>query len=243
MSASHDPSEPSTRRLSLELARRGAEFFGRRLQALTDDELGGDSLLPGWTRRQVVAHVVSNAGALGRLAYWADTGIETVMYASLEARNAEIEAGSMLSPDALREAWADSTVDLERRWHALPDDRWSVAVRNGQGAMVPLRETVWMRTRELWIHAVDLNHGDGFSELPEEVLELLLGDIVGAWAARGDTSRMLTLTDSTHESFGDPDAAEHLTGSLAALTGWAAGRGQSGVVSDTGETPAAPRWL
>lgn len=243
MSAPLDPSERSALRLTLDLARRGTDFFGRELQALTDGELDGDSLLPGWTRRQVVAHIVSNASALGRLAYWADTGIETVMYASLKARNAEIEAGSILSPGALRGAWADSVVSLERRWHALPGDRWSVPVRNGQGSMVPLWDTIWMRTREVWIHAVDLNHGAGFSELPEEVLERLLGDIVGAWAARGDTSRMLTAADSTHGSYGDPDAGEHVTGSLADLAGWAAGRVQSGVVSDTGETLAAPRWL
>ncbi|TFC94609.1 maleylpyruvate isomerase family mycothiol-dependent enzyme [Cryobacterium sinapicolor] len=243
MSAPLDPSENTALRLTLDLVQRGTEFFGRELQGLTDDDLVGNSLLPGWTRRQVVAHVVSNAGALGRLAYWADTGIETVMCASLEARTAEIEAGGILRPDALRGAWADSADDLERRWHSLPDDRWSVPVRNGQGAMVPLRETTWMRTRELWIHAVDLDHGAGFSMLPEEVLERLLGDIVGDWAARGDTSRMLTATDSTHDGYGDPDAAEHVTGSLADLAGWATGRVQSGVVSDTGETPAAPRWL
>jgi maleylpyruvate isomerase len=243
MSTPGDASEMSTRQSMLDMVRRGTEFFSHQMQGLTDEELDRDSLLPGWTRRQVVAHVVSNASAIGRLAQWADTGTETVMYASREARNAEIEAGSILSPAALRESWADSAADLERRWHALPDDRWSVPVRNGQGAMVPVRDSMWMRTRELWIHAVDLNHGAGFSDLPEEVLERLLVDIVGAWAARDETSRLLTATDSTHEGYGDPDAAEHVTGSLADLAGWAAGRVQSGVVSDTGETPVAPRWL
>ena len=243
MSAPHDPFELSARRLTLDLARRGTEFFGCDLQGLTDDELDGDSLLPGWTRRQVVAHVASNARAIGRLAQWADTGAETVMYASMEARNAEIVAGSVLSSDALRESWAVSAADLDRRWLALADDRWVVPVRNGQGAMVPLRDTVWMRTRELWIHAVDLNHGAGFRDLPEEALERLLGEIAGAWASRGDTGRRLTATDSTHTGYGDPDAAHQVTGSLADLAAWAAGRARSGVTSDAGETPVAARWL
>ena len=241
MSAPHEPTEDSTRQSAL--ARQGTDFFGRQLEGLADDELDGDSLLPGWARRQVVAHVASNARALGRLIQWADTGIETVMYASLEARNAEIDAGSILSPGALRESWADSAADLERRWLALPDDRWSVPVRNGQGAMIPVRNSIWMRTREVWIHAVDLNNGAGFGDLPEEVLQRLLGDITGAWAARGDGGRLLTATDSTQDSYGETDAAEHVTGSLADLAAWAAGRGRAGVVSDAGETPVAPRWL
>jgi maleylpyruvate isomerase len=100
-----------------------------------------------------------------------------------------------------------------------------------------------MRTRELWIHAVDLNHDAGFENLPEEVLTRLLGDIVGAWTARGDAGYRLTATDSAHESYGSADAAAHLTGSLADLAAWAAGRGSNGVLSSTGETPVAPRWL
>lgn len=245
MNAPRDSSEDTAQHVALALARarQGTEFFQATLGRITDAELDFDSLLPGWDRRQVVAHVTSNARALGRLAYWADTGVETVMYASLEARTAEMAAGSVLSPDLLRESMADTAADLDRRWHELSAERWSFPVRNGQGAMVPLQDTIWMRTREVWIHAVDLNHGAGFADLPEEVLERLLGDIVGAWAARGDTSRLLSVTDPAHRSYGDPDAAEQVTGSLADLAGWATGRTLVGVISDTGETPVAPRWL
>lgn len=238
-----DASDLATRRSTLALVRRGTEFFGHELHALSDDELDGDSLLPGWARRQVVAHVASNARALGRLAQWADTGIETVMYASMEARNAEVAAGSILSPDALRESWADSAADLDRRWQNLPLDRWSAPVRNGQGATIPLRDSIWMRTRELWIHAVDLNHGAGFENVPEEVLTRLLGDVVGAWTARGDAGYRLIATDSGHESYGSADAAVNVTGTLADLAVWATGRGSGGVESSTGEPPTAPRWL
>lgn len=201
MGALRDHTEDSVQHVALALARarQGTEFLHATLGQITDAELDGDSLLPGWELRQVVAHVISNARALGRLAYWADTGIETVMYASLEARNAETAAGSVLSPDLLRESMADT--------------------------------------------AADLNHGAGFADLPEEVLERRLGDIVGAWAARGDTSRLLSVTDPAHHSYGYPDAAEQVTGSLADLAGWATGRTRVGVISDTGETPVAPRWL
>ena len=48
-------------------ARRGTAFFARKLNELTDAELDGDSLLPGWTRRHVTAHVGYNARAIARL--------------------------------------------------------------------------------------------------------------------------------------------------------------------------------
>ena len=243
MSAPNDPSELSERQATLTLARRGTEFFGHELDRLTDNELDGDSLMPGWTRRQVVAHVASNARALGRLARWADTGIETVMYASVEERNAEITAGSILCSVALRDAWADSAVDLDRCWRELSADRWSNQVRNGQGAMIPLADSIWMRSRELWIHAVDLNNGAGFVDLPKEFLTRLLGDITRAWSARGDGIRRLIATDWAHESFGDSDATENVAGSLADVAAWAAGRSRVGVISEAGQTPIAPRWL
>jgi hypothetical protein len=38
-------------------ARRGTAFFARKLNELTDAEMDGTSLLDGWTRRHVAAHI------------------------------------------------------------------------------------------------------------------------------------------------------------------------------------------
>lgn len=83
-------------------ARRGYAFFARALDALTDAELDAPSLLPGWSRRHVVAHVGYNARALGRLVEWARTGVETPMYPSPQHRDAEIQTGATLPAHALR---------------------------------------------------------------------------------------------------------------------------------------------
>ena len=48
------------------------------------------SRLPGWTRGHVLSHLARNADALVNLLTWARTGVETVMYASAEARDEEI---------------------------------------------------------------------------------------------------------------------------------------------------------
>ena len=62
--------------------------------ALTDASAGEPSLLPGWTRGHVLTHVARNGDGLGNLLRWARTGTETPMYASREARRADIEAGA-----------------------------------------------------------------------------------------------------------------------------------------------------
>ena len=46
------------------IARRGTAYFAQRLAELSDDDFGGDTLLPGWSRRHLVAHVGYNAAAL-----------------------------------------------------------------------------------------------------------------------------------------------------------------------------------
>jgi maleylpyruvate isomerase len=70
--------------------RTGEEHLGTALGRLTDEEFGGPSLLPGWTRAHVLAHLAGNADAQVNFLTWARTGVETPPYASDEARDQEI---------------------------------------------------------------------------------------------------------------------------------------------------------
>jgi maleylpyruvate isomerase len=245
------------RRLQEELlqARRGTAFFARKLSELTDDELDGGSLLPGWTRRHVVAHVGYNARAIARLAEWAATGVETPMYPSTEVRDHEINFGATLSPIALRNLFDHSAVHLSVEWRDLPDRDWANEVKTVQGRTVPASETVWMRTREVWIHAVDLGNGATFGDIPAPVLERLLRDITGAWKTRGTDAGLLikvtgTEVAGTDLTFGDTSATDRtiITGTLPAVVEWATGRGTTGVTAARGtegltNVPAAPKWI
>jgi maleylpyruvate isomerase len=60
----------------------GERFLDGALDRLAGVDLDGPSLLPGWSRRTVIAHVARNADALCNLLTWARTGVETPMYAS-----------------------------------------------------------------------------------------------------------------------------------------------------------------
>ncbi|APX04056.1 maleylpyruvate isomerase family mycothiol-dependent enzyme [Arthrobacter sp. QXT-31] len=249
MVARHDLATDPGLQEELLQARRGTAFFARKLNELTDDELDGGSLLPGWTRRHVVAHVGYNARAIARLVEWAATGVETPMYPSVEVRNHEISFGATLSPTALRNLFDHSAVHLSVEWRDLPDRGWSNEVKTVQGRTVPASETVWMRTREVWIHAVDLGNGATFADIPEPVLARLLRDITGAWHARGTDAGLVVRVTGMDGAFGDIDAPNPtiISGPLPAVVEWAAGRGTDGVTASergaTGEVPAAPKWI
>jgi maleylpyruvate isomerase len=248
MVARYDLAEDPALLADLLTVRRGTAFFGRKLNELTDDQLRGPSLLPGWTRAHIVAHVGYNARALARLMEWANTGIETPMYSSPQARAEEIEYGATLPPAALRHLYGHSAIHLNVEWRDTPPAAWAHQVKTAQGRTVPASETVWMRLREVWIHAVDLDNGATFADIPASVLERLLKDITGAWHQRGtDQDLVLKISGAPAlTGLGDLAAAdpETVTGSLADLTAWAAGRSTRGITSSRHSEPEpAPRWL
>lgn len=255
MAARHDLTTDETVRAGLLAARRGTAYFARKLNELSYAGMDGASLLPGWSRRHVIAHVGYNARAVARLVEWAATGIETPMYSSPEARNEEIEFGATLPPVALLNLFNHSAIHLSVEWRDLPDARWGEEVRTAQGRLVPVSETVWMRTREVWLHAVDLDNGARFAEIPADVLARLLKDIWGAWEKRsetGDFALRIAGGPDAALTLGDPGPGATLVeGRLPAVVRWAAGRGAEPgqpltATSDAAplaNLPAAPRWI
>lgn len=245
MPARHDQVDDPRLAASLLTARRGTAYFARKLAELKDDDFDAPSLVPGWTRRHIIAHVGYNARALTRLLEWAATGVENPMYASAEQRLQEIEAGATLKPMALRHLVSHSNVHLNVEWRDLSPAAWQTQVRTAQGRTVPASETAWMRSREVWIHAVDLNNGGSFTDFPPDVLDGLLTDITAVWRQRGKGLQLrLSPTDRDDSIDVGTDPTEHITGSAADLTRWATGRGRNGVaVTGTETVPAPPRWL
>lgn len=244
MPARHDQVDDPQLAAGLLTARRGTAYFARALAELDDADFDGPSLVPGWSRRHVIAHVGYNARALTRLLEWAATGVETPMYVDAQQRWAEIELGSTLTPIALRHLVSHSNVHLDVEWRDLPAGSWGALVRTAQGRTVPASETVWMRTREVWIHAVDLDNGATFRDFPAAVVDGLLADVTRAWRTRGERLD-LTLTPVDRDAavpVGD-DPRVTVSGTAADLARWATGRGDRGVTAATGDAPVAPRWL
>jgi maleylpyruvate isomerase len=171
------------------------------------------------------------------------------MYSSPRQRSEEIEFGATLPVQALRNLSDHAAVHLDVEWRDLEDDAWGNTVRTALGRTVPASETVWMRTREVWLHAIDLDNGGRFEHLPAELLGRLLTDVTSAWAKRrGAEDIPAFVLDSGDERYrvaAEPEPDEVvLRGSAASLVRWATGRGMVGVLAADGASPpVAPRWL
>jgi maleylpyruvate isomerase len=134
----------------------------------------------------VAAHVAANADALGNLVQWAATGTPTPMYASAEERAAGITEGSRQPGSRLLDWLRLSANALEEAMDRLDETQWNAKVVTAQGRTVPATEIPWMRAREVCVHAVDLDNGVTFADLPADFLAALCDDIV---AKRGDRHR------------------------------------------------------
>lgn len=168
---------------SLRWTAEGTRRFLRAVNDVDRSALDAPSLLPGWTRAHVVAHVAANATALRNLVRWAQTGEPTPMYTSPEQRSAEIESGASMSALDMR-SWTHATADaLQAAWTELTTQQWATKVVTAQGREVPASEIPWLRAREVSVHLIDLDLGAGFADLPPEFLEALRADVI---AKRGD---------------------------------------------------------
>jgi maleylpyruvate isomerase len=217
----------------------GEAFFAGALDRLSEPDLDAPSLLPGWPRHTVVAHVARNADALVNLLTWARTGVETPMYATPQARDAGIAETAQLPPDELvADCWAAGR-RLAAAVRGLPEQAWSAEVRTAQGRTVPASEVPWMRCREVWVHAVDLDAGPGFADVPDDVLTALIDDVTSMWQRRDQTPDVrLSAGDRTWGT--GPVSA---SGDLPALAAYVTGRHDPAGLTTAGELPALPTWL
>ena len=219
------------------------------LDRLPDPDFAGPSLLPGWTRAHVAAHLARNAEGLGRLATWARTGVVTPMYPSAEARSADIEATARHRPADIREKLAAASTHLVLQLDELPVEARSVEVQGLLPPAFPAALLPWQRVREVWVHLVDLAADEGFSAVPHEVAAAILDEAAERSILR-DVAPAVALVDegSTWWQLGDGLATVTLTGTRSALLGWLTGRGSEAdlVATDPAEAavalPPPPAW-
>jgi maleylpyruvate isomerase len=231
---------------ALEWVADGTARLLSAVASLDDAVLDGPTLLPGWSRRYLLSHVANNASALRNLVHWARTGEERRMYASSEQRAGDIAAGAGAPPATLRDLVVSSSVDLEADLDALPLEAWSAQVITAQGVTRYATEIPWMRAREVYVHAVDLDAGVSFTDLPAPFLAALVDDIANRRSTVGTGPALdLAATDTGArwpvKGAGDPVSVE---APLATLAEWLSGRPVTGL-RDTAGAPAPdlPAWL
>lgn len=219
------------------------------LDRLPDPDFAGPSLLSGWTRAHVAAHLAHNAEGLARLATWASTGVVTPMYASAESRAADIEATAAHRPADIREKVAAASTHLVLQLDDLPEAARDVEVQGLLPPAFPAGLLPWQRVREVWVHLVDLDAGEGFGAIPPDVAAALLDEAAERSILR-QVRPAVALDDGagTWWQLGEGIAATTVTGTVPALLAWLTGRGSGAdlVARDADDQPVAvpppPVW-
>ncbi len=138
---------------------------------LSDEQVGGPSRLPGWSRAHVLAHLARNADGNRDMVEGALLGEERSQYpGGAEQRAADIETGARLPRAELFDDLTTSNAALLAAWRRMPADAWDrTGVWLAFGRQ-PVRRGIASRRREVLVHLVDLDLGVQPSELPADFL-------------------------------------------------------------------------
>ena len=219
--------------------------FDTAIGTLTDAALAEPSLLPGWTRGHVLAHMSRNADSLLNLLLWARTGIDIPQYASLAVRDADIEVGA---PRSLTVQHDDFTASAHR-WQAvattMPPADWQAEVRNRQGGTLTADGIPWMRLRETEIHHVDLDIGYTSADWPAPFVARLLPEAIADLTANliPDATPTFDIQSTATDFIATvgPGRPHHtVLGPAHAILAWLVGRTPGADL--TGPLPPLPAW-
>jgi maleylpyruvate isomerase len=145
-------------------------------RVLADSDLREPSLLAGWTRAHVLAHLARNADAMRHILIGARSGQHRAGYVSAAAREADIESGARLTAKALTADVADSAMALRTVTRQLPDEAWQFPVRMLDPDEFPAAELLTRRLVEVELHHADLGAGYGPGDWPAAFAAMELAD-------------------------------------------------------------------
>ena len=216
--------------------------LNRTVDALTDDELTAPSLLPGWTRAHVVAHLALNGQAMAGVLDHVGRGEPAAMYESDEQRDSEIDELAEADPSDLRDALLAATTTFSDTVVGVEEDRWdSPFSRLPGGPTWPAATILPTRRRELEIHHADLGAAYTHHDWPDGfVVELL--DVVSIDRASAGPMR-LRATDLGQDWVVGDGGGPTVAGRGAELGWWLTGRGDgAGLTSESGTLPSLGPW-
>jgi maleylpyruvate isomerase len=186
----------------IEAVRIATRRILRTVADLTDEQAGAPSLLPGWSRAEVLTHLARNADGGAGIAHAAARGEIGMQYPGGQPqRAAGIAAGRGVPAAAVVADLRRSCDALMESWQQLPDDAWDRPGRSLTGQRTQ-RGWVWARWREVEVHHVDLNLGYSSAEWPVAFVSRGLDDAFADLASRanvrhpaGDLSVRVETTD------------------------------------------------
>jgi maleylpyruvate isomerase len=219
-----DPTSPDV----LEAVDRHTEMLVATARSI--DYPGAASLCEGWSRGHVLTHVARNADGFVALVRSAVDGTGESMYASPQARDADIDAGAGRPPAELLRDLEVSAAALAQQLPRLTADHADLRLERTPGVfLVKGGRIPVMRLREVVYHHVDLDAGFTFADIEPKLQRRFLDEEVRRLRATA-TPPDLTLRSTEGEEWTVGAGTASVTGTPAGLLGWLA-RGLTGGVS------------
>ena len=126
------------------------------IRVIAEPDLRAPSLLPGWTRAHVLAHLARSADAMRNLLIGARSGEDRPAYASADTRAASIEQGAQQRAAGLVADVAAAAMAFRTVTRQLPDEVWPVQVQILGSAPFPVGQLLTRRLVEVELHHTDL---------------------------------------------------------------------------------------
>jgi len=231
---------------ALESLHQSEQHLLRTVDSLRGDQWSESSVLPGWTRAHVVAHLALNAEGFARAVDGVAHELAVPVYDSNERRDADIDELAQADPPEIRERLFGAAQRLRDALASLDADQWDEQVMRVPGGPAWLvAELPGTRRREVEIHHVDLDAGYTCAEWPLDFAEHLLDAM--AKRVRPPEAFEIRPHDSPRTWVLGEDEAEYpvpvVTGAAADLAWWLTGRPVGDTVSSSrGELPVIEGW-
>jgi len=232
--------------------RESHERLGRTLSTLDEDAVRKRSLLPGWSRAHVLAHLARNAEAMSRMMAGALEGEIADQYpGGGAARDADIEAGAKASAADLVEDVRKTAQNFDETAERMTTEAWQRPVRFLTIGEQPAARAIWSRWREVEIHHSDLGLMYNPSDWPDAFVEEYLPGELRRLPDRLPAGMSVVLRVVGYEGTYGPDDAPAMTftGQPWALYAWLIGRvdqANTGLRAEFNDTPSEllrlPLW-
>jgi maleylpyruvate isomerase len=196
------------------------------------DDAAGPTLCAGWTRGHVLSHISRNADGLAALVRSAVDGTGEPMYASSEARDADIEAGAGRPVAELVADLEASAAALAQQLPRLRPEHAELRLERTPGTfLVKAKNIPFMRLREVVYHHVDLEAGFTFADVAADLQRAFVDEEVRRLRAL-EAVPDLTLRTPDGDEWTVGLGTASVSGERAALLGWLARGLTDGVAGD-----------
>lgn len=216
----------------------------RTVDSLADDQWSLPSVLPGWTRAHVIAHLALNAEGLASALDDLRHGRPAAMYASNESRDGDIDELAAATPAEIRARLFAAGEQLREMLAALSDDDWTGSIdRVPGGPSFPVMALPATRRREVEIHHADIGCDYRHTDWPRDFCVALLDVVTVDHAANPDTDDFKVSATDLGMTWRVGADEPVVAGPAVDLGWWLVGRGSGdGLSTASGVLPRIGAW-